>query len=614
VGHYSLDVSPEGVATAARGLAELAEQLTTRSTQIKSTPGEIPRSAWQGTARDAVTAEMTGLGDQTTRFAPLFTEASAALTTLADTARTAKEVTVPSLNSRWDGTNATYSDAVGKAGTAYQQQVSDVDPAVTGPARSTALQGLHQQRQGAVDAAAAARGRAQAGLDAEFAELVADLETAFRTAGGTLAGATVVAVDDRTVADFVAHGGNGTTLSWTSPDGSPFPPVFGAAETMDGMTLAQILLVPAKGPMSPSEDLKALLDRARALGLPPAQYAPLLKEYYLAKAFEKAGIDPATWDPSRGAEYNRDIIEKVYTYYGKLYLDNPYMMWAGMANLIGPSFAAGFFDLSMIRDWARTAAEGLDKIPDYVKRILPPGIDGLEELANATDEDLRFFEVQFLSMQKEIFFDQAVMHEAYLEGGMDAMRELRAAGVSVDDDETLAAWQMIDDGRRTGNQNLIAAGNKGLLWREQAKIIQDDYSAMYNHEPTGKAFTYLMTFVGTPSIPGARGYPDVMPLTVTAETPGPDKVPLVGWDNPLQGTVTVETPLPDGNIANRDDRWALIELDTLPAYQKLLAEDAERARELIGSSVHDRIGDQRIYHQVDDIVGQMFDWNVDFDQ
>ena len=217
-------------------------------------------------------------------------------------------------------------------------------------------------------------------------------------------------------------------------------------------------------------------------------------------------------------------------------------------------------------------------------------------------------------MQKEIFFDQAVMHEAYLEGGMDAMRELRAAGISVDDDETLAAWQMIDDGRRTGNLDLVAAGNKGLLWREQNKIIQDDYSAMYDHEPTGKALTWLMTFVGAPSIPGAQGYPDVFPLTVEFETPGPDKIPFVGWDNPTQGTVTVETPLPDGNIANRDDRWALIEEDTLPAFQRLLAEDPEEARRLIGSSVHDRIGDQRIYHHVDEIVGQMFDWDVDFDQ
>ena len=132
------------------------------------------------------------------------------------------------------------------------------------------------------------------------------------------------------------------------------------------------------------DDLEASLGDGRGLAGTSAD----VRAYYLAKAFEKAGIDPSTWDPSRGAEYNREIIEKVYTYYGKLYLDNPYMMWAGMANLIGPSFAAGFFDLSMIREWARTAAEGLDKIPDEVRHLLPPGVESLEELARATDEDL----------------------------------------------------------------------------------------------------------------------------------------------------------------------------------------------------------------------------------
>ena len=49
-------------------------------------------------------------------------------------------------------------------------------------------------------------------------------------------------------------------------------------------------------------------------------------------------------------------------------------------------------------------------------------------------------------------------------------------------------------------------------------------------------------------------------------------------------------------------------------FQRFLAENPDEARAIIGSSVHDRIADQRIYHHVDDIVGQMFDWDVDFDQ
>ena len=78
--------------------------------------------------------------------------------------------------------------------------------------------------------------------------------------------------------------------------------------------------------------------------------------------------------------------------------------------------------------------------------------------------------------------------------------------------------------------------------------------------------------------------------------------------------VTVETPLPDGNIAHFDDRWALIEQDTLPRYQDLLARDPDRARAIIGSSVEDRIADYRMTERIDEIIGQMLDWDVDVDQ
>jgi hypothetical protein len=75
--------------------------------------------------------------------------------------------------------------------------------------------------------------------------------------------------------------------------------------------------------------------------------------------------------------------------------------------------------------------------------------------------------------------------------------------------------------------------------------------------------------------------------------------------------VEVETPLPDGNIADFDTRWNLIQKDTLPAYQHLINDDPERAREIIGSDVHDRIEEGRLVHRVDDITEDLAtDWHV----
>ncbi len=346
--------------------------------------------------------------------------------------------------------------------------------------------------------------------------------------------------------------------------------------------------------------LRERLDLFRGMGVPPREFSTLLQVYYVSVAADKAGIDLTQWDPNRGASALSDIIQRVYTYYGNLYLDHPWMQWAGMANMVGPSFAAGFYDLSLFR----RVAGWLDK----------PGVPfDMSVIAHASDQELKFFETTFLSMQKDIFYDQASMHEAYLEGGMGAIRELEAAGLI--DSRTSLAWDQIDEGRLTGDADLLAAGNTALLRREQEDVIQYNYDRMYDRPVTGPAFTYLMTAIGEPSIPGAHSFSDYKPLVVTIDTPGPDNIPFTPWDNPLEGEVNVTTPLPDGNIAHFDDRWTYITEDTLPAYQELIREHPDQAREIIGTDVGDRIDDYRIYHRLDSLAEQyLTDWGVDFDQ
>ncbi len=359
-------------------------------------------------------------------------------------------------------------------------------------------------------------------------------------------------------------------------------------------------------------EIQALLDRARELGVPPEQYAPTLSEYWRHRAAEEAGIDLSTWDPSLGADANRATIIKVYEYYARLYVDDPDLQWAGMANMIGPSFAAGFFDLAQFR----RLGESVGDLPAPLRDALPPGVD---QLADLSAEELRYFETTFLGMQQQIFFDQGSMHQAYVDGGIAAIEEMHAAGLV--DDSILQGWRDVE----SGIPSRVAEGNEVFLRREQEDIIDDEYREMYDRSPTGPAMTWAMTLIGAPSIPHARGYPDVFPVTVEFETPGPENVgtprsifgqeiPSVSLDNPTQGHVEIETPFPDGNIAHFDDRWALIEEDTLPRFQELLANDPDRARDLIGSSVEDRIGDYRTTERIDDIVEQMLDWDVDVDQ
>ena len=325
-----------------------------------------------------------------------------------------------------------------------------------------------------------------------------------------------------------------------------------------------------------------------------------------------AGIDLDHWDPSKGADVNRATIEAVYRYYGDVYLSDPDLQWAGMANMIGPSFAAGFFDLAQLRRIAEAATD----LPSPLRDRLP---DGVEDLANLPEDELRYYETTFLDMQRQIFLDQGSMHQAYRDGGLDAVTELEQAGLI--DRSTLDGWRDI----ASGDPDRVQRGNEAFLLREQRDIIDDDYQRMYDHDPTGPAMTWAMTLVGAPSIPGARGYAEVFPLHVQVETPGPERlgtphsvlgheIPHVDVDNPTQVHVDVTTPLPDGNIASFDDRWALIRDDTLPVFQRLLRDHPDQARQIIGSDVPDRITEYRMTQRVDDIVGHLLDWDVDVDQ
>jgi hypothetical protein len=365
---------------------------------------------------------------------------------------------------------------------------------------------------------------------------------------------------------------------------------------------------------------------------------------YVDQAYAQAGIDPDAWDPGAGVDGNRENIEAVYAYYAQLFRDHPELMWSGMAALIGPSFYAGFQDLDTFADLADLAGRLVnnpvfDRLPpglnpaDVFDRLFPPGVGpSLRELAEMSAEDIeaefRWYETTFLGMQQEIFLDMAPQHEAYTTDGMTGIRTLLDDGMI--DRATYDAWASIDEGATTGNTALIQQGNEYLLRREQSEIIRDQYDAMYQRQVTGPALTYLMTLVGQPSVPGAQGFSDVFPLTASTEIGlGPEdvyvgtprEVPIVGWglphighefDNPVQGTLTITTPLPNGNIAHFDDRWALIEQDTLPAYQDMTREEV---LEVLQTPVGERADELTIDDRIDDIVKDLVtDWQLDLDQ
>jgi len=91
-----------------------------------------------------------------------------------------------------------------------------------------------------------------------------------------------------------------------------------------------------------------------------------LKETWLNRSLARAGIERGSWRPARGVAANRRTVEAVYDYYGRLFLEHPYLEWAGMASMIGPAFYAGFRDLGLLPDTGRRAVSAV------VGRLSPP--------------------------------------------------------------------------------------------------------------------------------------------------------------------------------------------------------------------------------------------------
>jgi hypothetical protein len=378
---------------------------------------------------------------------------------------------------------------------------------------------------------------------------------------------------------------------------------------------------PVPRPVAVALNAAAVAD-FRHRGVPPLQYKNELKLYWQNKAYFTAGIDdPDGWQPDNGAAANRPTIEAVYQYYRRLALDHPDLQWAAMGATVGPGFAAAFFDFNDMRAFARKLADVIDGLPEPVRNALPKEVRDLRNVAAMSDEDVHFFESMFLNMQRKIFDDQAMMHEAYLRGGMAAIQELLDADVI--DPNTAQGWDEIDRGAATGDRTLLDAGTLKLVEREQTRTIRDQYNEMRDHPKTGQAFTYLITIIGRPSIPGARSMAQTMPFEVPIETPGPERfntpasvfghpVPHLDEDNPAQGTVHIQTPLARYNIADVDDRWAYIVADTFPTFQRM--RNADQVRPTLETPLDQRIEESRMRNHMADLLRDLNRWRVRIEQ
>lgn len=321
----------------------------------------------------------------------------------------------------------------------------------------------------------------------------------------------------------------------------------------------------------------------------PPDATPDTQEEYFLDLCEELGIDPATWDTSRGVAHNDEVIRACYEYYGDTFLNHPEVQWAGLGRMAGDVVYAGMQDMHVLRELS--GDERVRAFGDMLDGPVPPSMARM--LAEASEEELEWFEAKFCEMQKEIFMDLAWQFHAYDQGGIEEMRRLQEAGELTG--EQLAVWEDI----ASGDPERMADAAEELARHEQHDILQNEYDDMRNR-PLGDVITYMFSVTAASPVPDGAPFREVIDdvevdlpevgvsvdLPLLPEIGGSVDLPDFEFDNPL--------PLPTGNISNWGDRWQWVQDDILPTYQDLIDNDMDRIREEMNRSVEDRAEDFRL--------------------
>src|SRR5262249_2274954 len=159
----------------------------------------------------------------------------------------------------------------------------------------------------------------------------------------------------------------------------------------------------------------------------------------------------------------------------RLATTHPDFYWAGLAGLAGGSFASGFFDMGdlapligAVHQLGDTVADLIAATPPELAAMLPPDLRLLAtEGPRLTPQDMEWYRIRLMTMQKHIFIDQVPMHEASAAEGMPAIEEMAAAGIL--DDNAVTAWRDIDSGGAAGLDDALLR----MTDREQNQIIAD---------------------------------------------------------------------------------------------------------------------------------------------
>jgi len=214
-------------------------------------------------------------------------------------------------------------------------------------------------------------------------------------------------------------------------------------------------------------------------------------------------VDMNQFYPAIDFRQNTDQLTGIYEYYAELYYrDTVNFQWPGMAKLAGGAVYGGLSDISYGTN--RTTGDVIwrvlfeNTILAFVQTLnLAPTDDLIEEFFD--ELRLRTLEANLMDMAQDVFLDIAWQFKAYYTSGFCALEYADESGNGVLGRYLEDGWENIRDGE-------ILAGNKELLFREQAETLASGFSTLSNQDWGG-----LFSFKAENPIPTGPDFSEVEP-------------------------------------------------------------------------------------------------------
>lgn len=287
--------------------------------------------------------------------------------------------------------------------------------------------------------------------------------------------------------------------------------------------------------LAPKQHRESLAGLATIYQAPANEKTVRYKDKWVEKAQEKIAeaykVRPAIKVPM----VRNRLINRAYA---EMYLSDPVAFkWAGIAALASQSIGD---KLSLLRDgsFLHTPTDGLSAAISF----------GLWFAAASCD----YIYLQAGEGNKAIYEDIYWQHLAYREGGIAELERICEQGDLPQN--ILEAWQMIDRGKRSGEEELIWQGNGILFEYEQKQVIQPILYDGKINKPLWKAISVANKVLG---------------VLVTSPVPaeGPD----------------FREHVPDGNLAEYSDRWKWCIEGIFPVWKDFETNHREELRTLLTS-------------------------------